>query len=369
MNDIQRKISELEQMGWTLTAIAAEVSVTVNAVEKWKAGDRFPANGLAVLSLLDKLTKKKRIPKKRRYAKENRMVNKNEMQLPFEGETQIDMFKPTGKAIRRAFHAGDWYFSLVDVIEAVTESASPNRYWSDLKIKLTKENGGQPYDKIVRLKMPSPDGKERETDAGNIETIFRIMQSVPSPKAEPFKKWIAKVGFERIEETRDPEKAIRRAMIAYSLKGYPDDWINARVRTILSRKELTSEWAKRGVSEGLQYAILTNIISEETFDLDTQEHKSYKSLGKGDSLRDHMTDLELILTMLGEKSTTSIATARDAKGFEENKSAANSGGKIAGDARRSLEKQLKRSVVSKENYLPGKDKQDQLIEGDGKLLE
>lgn len=367
MNDVQREIAQLEEAGWTLAAIASECGITVNAVEKWKAGDRQPTNATAVLLLLDQISKKKKAPKKKRYAKEGQMKKVSIEQLPFEGETQIDMFKPTGKEIRRAFHAGDWYFSLVDVIEAVTESASPNRYWSDLKIKLTKENGGQPYDKIVRLKMPSPDGKERETDAGNIETIFRIMQSVPSPKAEPFKKWIAKVGFERIEETRDPEKAIRRAMIAYSLKGYSDDWINARVRTILSRKELTSEWAKRGVSEGLQYAILTNIISEETFDLDTQGHKSYKSLGKGDSLRDHMTDLELILTMLGEKSTTSIATARDSKGFEENKSAANSGGKIAGDARRSLEKQLNRSVISKENYLPGKDKQDQLIEGDGKL--
>ncbi len=296
------------------------------------------------------------------------MGNKNEVQLPFEGETSIDLFKPTGKEIRKAFHDGDWYFSVIDVIEAVTDTKRPAKYWSDLKSKLAKEGDNQLSERIGQLKMPSSDGKEYLTDAANIETIFRIMQSVPSPKAEPFKKWLAKVGFERIEEARDPEKAIRRAMIAYRLKGYPDDWINARVRTILSRKELTSEWAKRGVKEGMEYAILTNIISEETFDLRTQEHKEHKSLGKSDNLRDHMTDIELILTMLGEKSTVSIATVRDAQGFEENKSAANSGGKIAGDARKNLEKQLKRSVVSKENYLPEQDRQDQLVNGDGTLL-
>ncbi len=236
-------------------------------------------------------------------------------------------------------------------------------------MKLNKESGGQFFDKIEKLKMPGADGKEYTTDATNTETLFRIIQSIPSPKAEPFKRWLAKVGFERLEDTRDPEKAIRRAMLSYRLKGYPDDWINARVRTILSRKELTSEWAKRGVKDGYEYAILTNVISQETFNLATQEHKDYKGLGKADNLRDHMTDIELILTMLGEKSTTSIATVRNSQGFEENKLAARSGGKIAGDARKNLEKQLGRPVVSSENYLPDKDKQAQLIDRAGNMLE
>ena len=288
-------------------------------------------------------------------------------QLPFEGELQTNLFKPSGKTVRKVFHNDEWYFSVVDVLEAVTESDRPRKYWSDLKAKLAKE-GSQLSEKIGQLKMPSPDGKEYLTDAANTETIFRIMQSVPSPKAEPFKKWLAKVAFERIEENRDPEKAIQRAVLTYKLKGYPDDWINARIRTILSRKELTSEWAKRGVKEGLEYAILTNVISQETFNKNTQEHKEHKGLAKADNLRDHMTDIELILTMLGEKSTASIAIARDAKGFEQNKIAAHTGGQIAGGARKNLERELQRSVVSKENYLPNKDNQNHLIDEGRKLI-
>lgn len=369
MNDIQTNISQLEEKGWTLASIASEIGVTVNAIEKWKAGDRYPTNSTSVLFLLDQITKKKRIPKKRRYEKESRMGKKNKVQLPFEGETSIDLFKPTGKEIRKVFHNDEWHFSIVDVIVAITDSDRPRKYWSDLKRKLSKEGAVELSEKIGQFKMPSQDGKERETDAANAETLFRIIQSIPSPKAEPLKRWLAKVAFERLDESRDPEKAIRRAMLAYRLKGYPDDWINARVRTILSRKELTSEWSKRGVKEGYEYAILTNVISQETFNLGTQEHKDYKSLEKADNLRDHMTDIELILTMLGEKSTTSIATVRNAQGFEENKSAAHSGGKIAGGARKNLEKQLGRSVVSEENYLSDRDQQDQLVDGAGKLLE
>jgi hypothetical protein len=297
------------------------------------------------------------------------MKEKNKELIPFEGETQADLFKPAGKHIRKVFHNDEWHFSIVDVIEAITDSDRPRKYWADLKGKLVKEGAVELSEKIGQFKMTSQDGKERETDAANTETLFRILQSVPSPKAESFKKWLAKVGFERLEETHDPERAIQRAMLAYRLKGYPDEWINARVRTILSRKELTSEWSKRGVKEGLEYAILTNVISEETFSIDTQEHKEYKGLDKRDNLRDHMTDIELILTMLGEKSTTSIASARDAQGFGENKEAASSGGKIAGDARKNLEKQLGRSVVSPENYLADRTKQDQLVDGKVKFLE
>jgi len=297
------------------------------------------------------------------------MNRKIQRPLPFEGETAIDLFKPAGKEIRKVFHNGDWYFSIVDVVEAVTDSNRPRQYWTDLKSKLSKEGSNETYDRIVQLKMPSPDGKERETDAANTETLFRIIQSIPSPKAEPFKRWLAKVGFERVEETRDPEIAIRRAMVTYRLKGYPDEWINARMRTILSRKELTSEWSKRGVKEGIEYGMLTNVISVETFEIGVREHKEYKSLDTSDNLRDHMTDIELILTMLGEKSTASIAIARDAQGIDENKMVAHAGGKIAGDARKNLEKELQRSIVSSKNYLPSKDTQDHLIDEGGKLLQ
>ncbi|WP_078409443.1 BRO family protein [Dehalococcoides mccartyi] len=290
------------------------------------------------------------------------MNAKKQSPLPFEGETQTDLFRPSGKPIRKVFHNDEWYFSIVDVIEAVTESSSPSRYWNELREKMRQETGDELFAKIEKLKMPSADEKQRETDAANTETLFRIIQSIPSPKAEPFKKWLARVGFERIEETHDPEKAIQRAMITYKLKGYPDEWINARIRTILSRKELTGEWAKRGVKEGLEYAILTNVISQETFNKSTQGHKDYKNLTKADNLRDHMTDIELILTMLGEKSTVSIAIARDATGLDANKSAAHVGGKIAGDARKNLERELGRSVVSKENYLNNKSVQDHLID-------
>ncbi len=285
--------------------------------------------------------------------------------LPFEGETQIALFKE--KQVRQVFHDSEWYFSITDVIEAVTDSQRPRQYWSDLKRKLAEKEGfREVYDKIVQLKLPSADGKEYVADAASIETVLRIMQSIPSPKAEPFKRWLAKVGFERLQELHNPELSIKRAIVAYQLQGYPDDWINARVKTITSRNELTGEWSKRGVKEGLEYAILTNVISTETFDLGVQQHKEYKSLDKGDNLRDHMTDIELILTMLGEKSTTSIAVARDAQGFGQNKEAAQAGGKVAGTARKHLEAQLQRSVISPQNYLPGNKSPKQLIDG-GKI--
>ncbi|MCL2707173.1 MAG: Bro-N domain-containing protein [Dehalococcoidia bacterium] len=295
------------------------------------------------------------------------MPNKKQLQMPFEGETKLDLFKPAGKEIRKVFHNDEWHFSVTDVIEAITDSSRPRQYWVDLKAKLSQEGMDELYGKIVQLKMPSPDGKERTTDTANTETLFRIMQSIPSPKAEPFKRWLAKVGFERLEETSSPEKAIQRAIIAYKLKGYPDDWIDARIRTILSRKELTGEWAKRGVKDS-EYGILTGVISKETFNLTPQQHKDHKGIDKKDNLRDHMTDLELILTMLGEKSTTSIAVAHDSKGFDANKLAAHTGGQIAGNARKSLERELGRPVVSSKNYLPDRDNQDQLIDEGGKRL-
>lgn len=238
---------------------------------------------------------------------------KKQAVLPFEGEMTVTLFKD--KEVRRVFHDGEWFFSLVDVMEAITDTASPSRYWADLRTKLTAEGYDQLFDGIEKLKMPGADGRERGTDAASTETLFRIIQSVPSPKAEPFKRWLARVAFERLQEARNPELAIRRAVVGYQLLGYPNDWINARIRTITSRRELTSEWSRRGVQKGLEYAVLTNVISQETFDKSTQDHKDYKGLAKADNLRDHMTDIELILTMLGEKSTASIAMARDARGF------------------------------------------------------
>lgn len=220
-----------------------------------------------------------------------------------------------GKQIRKTIYQEEWYFSIVDIIEVLTESANPRRYWSDLKSKLINNEGfSQLYEKIVQLKLVAPDGKMRETDTANTETLFRIIQSVPSPKAEPFKRWLAKVGYERIQEIEDPELATKRSRAIYKAKGYPDDWIEKRMRGIAIREQLTNEWEKRGVKEQKEYAILTSEISEATFGLKPAEHKKLKSL-KNQNLRDHMTDLELIFTMLGEASTTEIAVQKKCTGI------------------------------------------------------
>jgi DNA-damage-inducible protein D len=271
--------------------------------------------------------------------------------VAFEGELQLALFK--GKEIHKVFHDNEWYFSVVDVIEAITGTERPRQYWGDLKKQLSEKEGFRElYEKIVQLKMPSSDGKMYQRDAVNVETLFRIIQSVPSPTAEPFKRWLAKVGYERIEEFQNPEIGVKRAIVNWQLQGRSDDWIEARLRAIIVRHELTSEWAKRGIQEGMEYGYLTNIISLETFGLKTGDHKKLKGLSS-QNLRDHMTDFELVLTMLGEKSTAAIAQTIDAQGLEENADAAHSGGKVAGDARKGLERQLKRSVVSKENFLKG----------------
>ena len=238
------------------------------------------------------------------------------------------------------------------MIEAITETDRPRQYWSDLKRQLSEKEGfTELYDNFVQLKMPSTDGKMRETDAVNVETLFRIVQSIPSAKAEPFKKWLAKVGYERIQEIQNPEIGVKRAILQWQIQGRSDDWIDARIRSIVTRNELTGEWQKRGI-KGEQYGALSNVIARKTFGLDTAAHKKHKGL-KSQNLRDHMTDLELIFTMLGEKSTTQIAMTTDAQGYKENADAAASGGKIAGEARRSLEEKLGKSVVSKQNFLKG----------------
>jgi hypothetical protein len=255
------------------------------------------------------------------------------------------------KNIRRSFHKGEWYFSIVDIVEVLTGSPNPRRYWSNLKIQLSEKEGFiQLYSKTVQLKLESSDGKKYETDTANTETIFRIIQSIPSPKAEPFKRWLAQVGYERIQEIEDPELATQRTRAIYKAKGYSDEWIEKRMRGIAIREELTDEWDKRGVKLQREYAILTAEISKATFGMTPSEYKQHKGLAQ-ENLRDHMTDLELIFSMLGEAATKEIAVRRDAQGFDENKSAAKMGGKIAGDARHQLEQDSGTPAISQENYL------------------
>ena len=259
-------------------------------------------------------------------------------------ETKLVVFQ--GSKIRRIYHNEEWYFSIIDVIELLTESSNPRRYWSDLKIQLSdKEGFTQVYEKIVQLKIRATDGKMRETDVANTETIFRIIQSIPSPKAEPFKRWLAQVGYERIKEIEDPELAVKRARITYEQKGYDPEWIEKRIRGIQIREELTNEWKERGIEHQKDYAILTAEISKATFGVTPSEHKKLKNLKK-ENLRDHMTELELLFGMVGEASTKEIAKQNDSQGFKENKEAARQGGEIAGNARKELEKKSGQKVVT-----------------------
>ncbi|MCK4662680.1 MAG: Bro-N domain-containing protein [Bacteroidales bacterium] len=246
-----------------------------------------------------------------------------------------------------------WYFAIIDVIEILTESQRPRKYWNDLKKKLTSEGYIEVSEKIGQLKMMAIDGKMRNTDVADTETLLRIIQSIPSPNAEPFKRWLAKVGYERLEEIENPELASKRAKEIYKAKGYSDDWIEKRMRSIAIRDELTDEWKKRGIKEQIEYAILTAEISKATFGITPAQYKQVKGL-KRENLRDHMTDLELIFSMLGEASTTKISKVKDAKGFKENKEAAIEGGNVAGIARKELEKRTGERVVTSENYLPEK---------------
>ena len=265
-----------------------------------------------------------------------------------------------GAKIRRTWHDNQWYFSVVDVVGVLTDSSIPRRYWSDLKSKLIEE-GFEPYDKIVQLILQAEDGKMRPTDCANTESMFRIIQSIPSKKAEPFKRWLAKVGYERTQEIENPELAQDRAKEYYELKGYPEDWIEKRLRGIAIRQELTDEWKERRVDEKRDYAILTNEISKATFGKSIKEHRKIKSLdpmNKNQNLRDHMTDLELIFTMLGEKSTTEITKSRESNGFDECFDSSKEGGKIAGNARKELEKKTGRKVVSSENFFSITEKKE-----------
>lgn len=243
-----------------------------------------------------------------------------------------------------------WYFSVADVVEALTDTVNPKDYIKKMRKRdpLLNSNWGTI---CPPLEMIAADGKKRKIQAANVEGLLRIIQSIPSPKAEPFKRWLAQVGYERLEEIENPELAQHRMREIYKAKGYSDEWIEKRVRGIAVRDELTNEWKKRGVKEGLDYAILTSEISKATFGLTPSDYKKFKELSKPqENLRDHMTDLELIFTMLGEASTTEIARTKDAQGFPENKKAAKEGGSVAGKARKDLEKKSGRKVVTNQNY-------------------
>ena len=252
--------------------------------------------------------------------------------------------------IRTAWDAEkeEWYFSIIDVISVLTGTANSRRYWSDLKRKLKAEGANELYERIVQLKMLSSDGKRYKTDVANTEQLLRIIQSIPSPKAEPFKAWLAMVGKERIEETIDPEQAIDRALDTYLKKGYSEEWIHQRLLAIRIRNELTDEWKKRGVQKGKEYAILTDEISRAWSGMTTGQYKRLKGLTK-ENLRDNMTDLELVLTMLAEASTTDISKTAKPQTFEENKQVAKRGGKVAGIARQALEAETGKPVITEKN--------------------
>ena len=263
---------------------------------------------------------------------------------------KIAIFK--GKKIRKIIYQNEWWFSVVDVAQALTDQLddyTARKYWNKLAQRL-REEGSEVVTFCHRLKLQSSDGKMRETDCANTEGIFRIIQSIPSPKAEPFKRWLAKVGYERVKEIEDPELATKRTRALYKLKGYSDDWIEKRMRGIAIREELTDEWQNRGAKGQREYEILTAEISKATFGMTPSEYKKLKNL-KRENLRDHMNDLELIFTMLGERATTEITRTEDSKGIPKLKKDAQEGGNIAGGAKKKLEKRLGKPISSKENYL------------------
>lgn len=243
-----------------------------------------------------------------------------------------------------------WYFSIIDIIAVLTNSPRSRKYWNALKTKLQQE-GSELSQNLGQLKMLAEDGKMRMTDVADTEQLLRLIQSIPSPKAEPFKQWLARVGAERIAEIENPELAQARIRATYKAKGYSDTWIEKRIRGIQVRDELTNEWKNRGVKEGKEYSILTAEISKATFGIIPSEYKNLKGLSKtSENLRDHMTDLELIFTMLGEASTTEIAKNKNAQGFIENQKAAKAGGNVAGNARKELEEQSGTKIVTNQNF-------------------
>jgi hypothetical protein len=240
-----------------------------------------------------------------------------------------------------------WYFSVVDIIEVLTESPRPRKYWNALKKKL-EEEGSELSQELGQLKMQSEDGKMYLTDVADTEQLLRLIQSIPSPKAEPFKQWLAKVGYERIEETQDPEKSIDRAMENYLKLGYSKEWVNQRLKSIEIRKDLTDEWENRGVKKGQEFATLTDIITQAWSGKTVKEYKQFKELKK-ENLRDNMTNLELVLNMLAEATTTEISKEKKPATLDENKEVARQGGAVAGNARKEIESKTGKQIVSKQN--------------------
>lgn len=254
--------------------------------------------------------------------------------------------------IRKILFNNEWYFSVVDICKVLTESSDPGAYWRKLKQRLVEE-GSEVVTFCHGLKLEASDGKKYTTDCANTEGIFRIIQSIPSPQAEPFKVWLAKVAKERIDEIENPELGIERARYLYEKKGYSKEWIEKRLRGIAVRQQLTDEWDKRGAQKSTDYAILTNDIMHGAFGLKVDEHKQSKGLVK-ENLRDHMTDLELIITMLGEATTTQLTQQRDSQGVPKLRRDAQDGGAVAGRTRKDIEQQIGTSIISKENFLPSK---------------
>jgi hypothetical protein len=261
--------------------------------------------------------------------------------------THLAIFK--GKNIRRTIFNKEWYFSVVDICGVLTNSSDAGAYWRKLKQRLIKE-GSEVVTLCHGLKLEANDGKKYKTDCANTEGMFRIIQSIPSPKVEPLKRWLAKVGYERIQEIENPELATKRTRLLYGLKGYPNDWIEKRMRGIAIREELTDEWKNRGAKDSQDYEILTAEISKATFGKTPSEYKKHKGL-KSQNLRDHMDDFELILTMLGERTTTEIHRTNNTIGVPRLKDEARSGGSIAGSARKQIERKIGRPVVSENNFL------------------
>lgn len=252
--------------------------------------------------------------------------------------------------IRRVWHEGRWFFSIIDVIGFLTGSPNPRNYWNMLKRRLTDEGATETYTNCVQLKILAADGKQRLTDAADTETMLRIIQSVPSPKAEPFKQWLARVGTERLREMDDPALAADRMRKEYQRLGYSDAWISERLKNVVIRNELTDEWRERGAEEGREFALLTDTLSRGTFDITTGEHRKVKHIGAGQNLRDSMTPLELALTSLAEATATEVHQTRDSSGFTELQRDTRDAGKVAGNARRDVETLTGKPVVSPANY-------------------
>ncbi|KKR87313.1 MAG: Prophage antirepressor [Candidatus Woesebacteria bacterium GW2011_GWB1_41_10] len=264
-------------------------------------------------------------------------------------QTRISIFR--GKNIRKTVYKNEWWFSIVDVSAALTDSLNAGAYWRKLKQRLGEE-GSEVVTFCHKLKLVAPDGKKYFTDCANTEGVFRIIQSIPFPKAEPFKRWLARVGYERVQEIEDPELGMKRTYALYKAKGYPDDWVSRRMRGIAIREDLTDEWRNRDIKLEKEYAILTAEISRATFGMTPSQYKKFKGL-KRQNLRDHMDEVELLFSMLGEVSTARITQARDAQGFKENRKTAQDGGRISGNARIALEKQSRRKVSTRRNYVEG----------------